>query len=58
MSTAFNNNQLQYNTSSAIGNVKRENMFKQVQSNVTITTNESASNLTANIFLLIRHYLI
>ena len=32
-----------------MGNVKCENMFKHVQSNVGIATNEFASNLTANI---------
>ena len=36
-----------------MGNVKCENMFKHVQSNVTITTSGSASNLTANICLLL-----
>ena len=32
-----------------MGNVKFENMFKQVQSNVAIATDEFANNLTANI---------
>ena len=34
-------------------NMKCENVFKHVQSNVTIATNEFASNLTANICLLL-----
>ena len=32
-------------------NLKCENVFRHVQSNVTIGTNEFASNLTANICL-------
>ena len=34
-------------------NVKRENAFKHVQSNVTIAANEFASNLTADVCLLL-----
>ena len=36
-----------------MGNVKCENVFKHVQSNVTIATNEFANNLTGNICLLL-----
>ena len=36
-----------------MGKVKCENVFKHVQSNVTIATNEFASNLTTNICLLL-----
>ena len=32
-------------------NLKYENVFRHVQRNVTISTNEFASNLTANICL-------
>ena len=47
-----------YNTSSAMGNVKCENVFKHVQSNVTITTNEVASYLTANNCLLLAIWIL
>ena len=36
-----------------MGSVKCENVFKHFQSNVTIATNEFASNLTANSCLLL-----
>ena len=36
-----------------MGNVKCESVFKHVESNVTIATNEFASNLTENICLLL-----
>ena len=36
-----------------MGNVKCEIVFKHVQSNVTIATNEFASDLTVNICLLL-----
>ena len=36
-----------------MGNVKCENVFKYVQSNVAIATNEFTSNLAANICLLL-----
>ena len=36
-----------------MGNVKCENVFKHVQSNVTIATNEFACNLTAKHLLIV-----
>ena len=42
-----------YNNSTGMENVKRENVLKHVQSNVTIATNEFASNLTVSICLLL-----
>ena len=41
-----------------MGNVKCENVFKHVQSNVTITTNEVASYLTANNCLLLAIWIL